>query len=196
MRPVDETPSPDAAAPVRTPADEIATVERAKGIVMAVHHLSPDGAGAVLSEVAQAHDVDLPALAGATVGLVQGLAPADPSVTLVAMRFVMGQTAFVRPVLDGQVHPSVRHGRPEVVDVDRLLAAAEARDRAAEARDRAAAARDQVLDEARTLEEEKQRARQDREQSALDRAWAGRDRDRAAEDRADFLEHLRHPHHD
>jgi hypothetical protein len=196
MRPVDETHIPTDAREA-DPAGSRATIDQAIGVVMAVHHVGPEAAWAILSEVSQAYDVEVPALAAATVDLVRGLEPADASATVVALRHVMGRSAFSRPVLDGQVHRSLHHERPAaVVDVERLLAAAEARDRAASARDQAAAARDTRPDEAATLAEEQQRARRDREQSALDREWAGRDRDKAAEDRADFLEHLRHPDHD
>ena len=172
------------------PADP--TVQQALGIVMAVHHIGADGAWKILCETCRVHEVRLPALALATVELVQGLVPQDPAVSRVCLQAVMGRAAFARPVLDGQVHASLDVRRLDITDVDRLLAAAEARDRAAEARDGRARARDEDPDDSLSLEQAQRRARADREQAALDRIWAGRDRDRAAEDRADLLEHLRH----
>lgn len=173
------------------------TLAWCEGIVMGVHRCGPDAAATMVRSVAGAHALGMLDLATATVELVRGAPPSDPAATVVAMRFLMGRAAYSRPVLDGQVHASVRdaaadmHPGPDA-EVEALLVAADGRDRAAEARDHAAADRDAAAGQRH--EEASGDPRRDdaaREQAALDRAWAATDRDLSAGDRAALVDRLR-----
>lgn len=174
------------------PADRTAPVERARGVLMAVHRVDAAHAGGLLARVAEDHDVTVAALAVATLEAVQGSQPSDPGASAIAVRHLLGPAAF-RPVLDGQLHPSMRAfadpppGPPDIshsTSAGEVLARADERDRAAERRDRtadarAAAARARhALDPAAHEEDEA-----DLDQAVLDRFWSGVDRDSAAGDR-------------
>ena len=173
-------------------------IEQCKGILMGVHRCGPAAAAGLLAQVSAEHGIGVRDLAVATAELVRGAIPTDPTATVVAMRFLMGRTAYHRPVLDGQVHPSVRdaaadmHPGPDA-DVERLLLAADRRDLAAERRDHAAADRD-IAAHARPhhTPADIKRDEQDRDQAAIDRVWAASDRDQSAGDRAALLDRLRH----
>ena len=179
--------------------DSDRTVQWCLGILMGVHRCGPEVAADMLRRVAVAHAVAEADLATATVELVRGATPRDPVATVVAMRFLMGRLAYHRPVLDGQVHASVRdaaadmHPGPDA-DVEALLLAADERDQAAERRDRAAGERDQAA-YARPHVSPADLARDasDRQQSELDRVWAATDRDASAGDRAALADQLRQP---
>lgn len=172
-----------------------AVVEQCKGILMAVHRLGPEAAREMLDHVSQKRDCAVRDLAVATVELVAGAAPTNPVAAAVALRFLMGHIAYTRPVLDGQVHPSVRgalrmhHAADE--EVERLLRAADARDQAAEQRDHAADDRDHEAHAGPHAASEHLFDEVAREQAAIDRAWAASDRDLSAGDRADLVERLR-----
>ncbi|MGZ4608709.1 MAG: ANTAR domain-containing protein [Actinomycetes bacterium] len=174
------------------------TIEQCRGILMGVHRVGSDTAGDLIIRVAESHGVRVRDLAVATVELVRGATPTDPTATVVAMRFLMGHPAYHRPVLDGQVHVSVREAAADMhpgpdADVERLLREADSRDRAAEQRDRAAADRDSAA-HSRTHQTPADVAldEQDRDQAGIDRAWAASDRDMSADDRAALIDKLRH----
>jgi hypothetical protein len=68
-----------------------ATIEQAKGIVMAAHRLSPEQAWQLMAKVSQDRNVKLRQLAQATVDLVYGADPVDPRATAIAVRFLLGR---------------------------------------------------------------------------------------------------------
>lgn len=166
-------------------------IEQVRGIVMAVHRVDADQAGSLLSAVARDHDLPVQVLAEATLETVRGLSPSRPEAAAVAIRDLLGSAAL-RPLMDGQVHPSVRAALADhlgsgddSVDDAALLSRADERDRAAERRDRAADAREAAA-RVRHARDPEAHAEDDEDlaQSALDRFWAGADRDAAAGDRA------------
>lgn len=168
------------------------TLDRATGIVMAVHRCAPDEAMRRLVTVARTHGLPARVLAAATVEVVHGAAPSDLAAAQVSVDHLLGRLAL-RPVLDGQVHESIARAgalahHDDEQAADRLVCAADERDRAAEARDRAAEARDAAAGARHEISTVLGPLDvHDREMAAVDRILAGEERDLAAEDRADLL---------